>query len=348
MNNNARNIFFSILLSIGMMLLVSPFALYWFIHGDYNRYIWIISGPFPLSYFGGGPFQMAMGLLLFFGGAFLIALYLARNNLRRRILALILIAAMPMFISGGLILYNWRHWDAFFKSESTPLPLPNRPTIFSVDDTSTRLVDEFTNKIQNLVIQNIGQPIEGFDAFIYLEAFHGLTKADFNEVEAGEGEYIYSNGELTFTRKQTKYISSAEQAILEKGHETLLNNLRARLGSDLSINEIISRISLGQNSVSGVRGTILLGPACPIIKNPLEEECADKPVFGTFIVKNAMGNQEHARFSTDANGKFLVHLPPGEYSIESETPLGPGIQAHLVEIKLGEISEYKITFDAGI
>jgi len=56
----------SILSGIGTMFIFSPILLYWWIHGDYNRYLWIISGPFPYSHFGGGPFQLVL-----YGGLFL-------------------------------------------------------------------------------------------------------------------------------------------------------------------------------------------------------------------------------------------------------------------------------------
>lgn len=49
-----------ILLCVGSVFLFSPILLYWFIHGSYERYIWIIHQPFPLSSFGGGPFQLWM------------------------------------------------------------------------------------------------------------------------------------------------------------------------------------------------------------------------------------------------------------------------------------------------
>ena len=35
----------SLLIGLGVIAAFSPFALYWWIHGDYNRYIWIIQGP---------------------------------------------------------------------------------------------------------------------------------------------------------------------------------------------------------------------------------------------------------------------------------------------------------------
>ncbi|OGZ42072.1 MAG: hypothetical protein A3C80_01490 [Candidatus Ryanbacteria bacterium RIFCSPHIGHO2_02_FULL_45_43] len=102
------------------------------------------------------------------------------------------------------------------------------------------------------------------------------------------------------------------------------------------------------DGTSGVKGTILLGPTCPVMREPPEPECSDKPIQGAFIVQNVIGSAEYARFRTDTNGRFLVHLPAGEYSIIWENPLGPGIQGHLVNVIAGETSEYTITFDTGI
>lgn len=70
----------SALLGVGFLFLASPFALYWWIHGDYERYVWIISGPPPFDSFGGGPFQALM-----YGGLFLIGLLLMAMALAVRV-----------------------------------------------------------------------------------------------------------------------------------------------------------------------------------------------------------------------------------------------------------------------
>lgn len=75
MKNTIIEFLFSLLAGIGSIFLVSPFILNWWIHGNYDRYIWIISGPSPYNKFGGGPFQMAMYLGLFLVGIVLIVLY---------------------------------------------------------------------------------------------------------------------------------------------------------------------------------------------------------------------------------------------------------------------------------
>lgn len=62
----------SALLGVGLLFLASPFALFWWIHEDCERYVWIISGPPPFDSFGSGPFQALM-----YGGLFLIGLLIS-------------------------------------------------------------------------------------------------------------------------------------------------------------------------------------------------------------------------------------------------------------------------------
>ncbi|MEX2405468.1 MAG: hypothetical protein WD579_02585 [Candidatus Paceibacterota bacterium] len=122
----------------------------------------------------------------------------------------------------------------------------NRDSVFpkSHDGVATEESAEFTKSIQGFVLENFGQPIDsGFTAPMYLEAFPGLVEADFDGVETSEGKYTYLDNELTFMRKKVGYISTFDEAILENGHKTLLNNLRARFGSRISVDEIITRIT---------------------------------------------------------------------------------------------------------
>jgi len=72
-----KKIILALFLVLGSVIVISPVALYWFIHGDYDRYIWIISGQYPLSSLGGGPFQMFVYAGLFILGISLILLAIA-------------------------------------------------------------------------------------------------------------------------------------------------------------------------------------------------------------------------------------------------------------------------------
>lgn len=71
------------LFGAGLLLVVSPVILYWFIHGDPERYLWIISGPPPFSSFGGGPFQLYVYAGLVFSGLLLIAAGIVALRRRR-------------------------------------------------------------------------------------------------------------------------------------------------------------------------------------------------------------------------------------------------------------------------
>lgn len=71
----------STLFGLGVIFMISPFLLNWWIHDSYEQYIWIISGPDPYNKFGGGSYQLYMYLYLFligaiiFTGAFLLRKY---------------------------------------------------------------------------------------------------------------------------------------------------------------------------------------------------------------------------------------------------------------------------------
>lgn len=68
---------------------------------------------------------------------------------------------------------------------------------------------------------------------------------------------------------------------------------------------------------SGVRGTVLLGPTCPVMRDPPDPECADKP-YGTRLVITAADSVRVVReVESDASGSFAVPLPRGTYTIRS-------------------------------
>lgn len=75
MKKQLTSVFISdLLLGLGFIFIISPAILYWFIHGNYERYIWILNGPYPFSHFGGGPFQLFMSVGLFVVGIALIVI----------------------------------------------------------------------------------------------------------------------------------------------------------------------------------------------------------------------------------------------------------------------------------
>ncbi len=69
---------------------------------------------------------------------------------------------------------------------------------------------------------------------------------------------------------------------------------------------------------SGVRGTVMLGPTCPVMQNPPAAGCADKP-YATTVTVFRVGDSVHA-FATGqstADGTFSFSLPPGAYTLDA-------------------------------
>lgn len=53
-----------VLTGLGLLGLAIPLLFYRWIHGDSDRYLWIINQKFPCSAMGGGPFQLLMLIVL--------------------------------------------------------------------------------------------------------------------------------------------------------------------------------------------------------------------------------------------------------------------------------------------
>ena len=70
---------------------------------------------------------------------------------------------------------------------------------------------------------------------------------------------------------------------------------------------------------SGVEGTVLAGPRCPIGVEP-GLDCADYPVEADLEVQDSSGRVV-ARARSDEQGDFRIGLHPGEYLL---VPLRPG------------------------
>ncbi len=99
---------------------------------------------------------------------------------------------------------------------------------------------------------------------------------------------------------------------------------------------------------SGVKGQVFIGPMCPVVREG--EECPDQPYQTTLTVFNFDG-QEVMRFETDAEGKFQVGLPPGDYVLHPETPEGrplPSAPDVPFTVTPDEFTNIIVTYDSGI
>ena len=113
---------------------------------------------------------------------------------------------------------------------------------FTNNENSKYFMDQMVAK----GVEDVGQPIEGFDNNLLVMAFPGLVNTDFQGVETFEGHYELKNGIVEMIRDKSSPISSAERTVSEDGYKTLLENLVRRLNmkadSRAAIDTIIAKI----------------------------------------------------------------------------------------------------------
>jgi hypothetical protein len=109
-----------------------------------------------------------------------------------------------------------------------------------------------------------------------------------------------------------------------------------------------ARSGTGSGTVSsGVRGTVLAGPQCPV--EVVGSPCPDVPVKDTEVQAIQEGTVV-ASDQTDADGRFQIPLPPGRYSIAAALGSSDLQTARpvVVTVKAGRFAETTISVDTGI
>ncbi|OGY61172.1 MAG: hypothetical protein A3F99_00740 [Candidatus Colwellbacteria bacterium RIFCSPLOWO2_12_FULL_43_11] len=113
----------------------------------------------------------------------------------------------------------------------------------------------------------------------------------------------------------------------------------------------LSSLPINNTSVSAVNGLVLLGPTCPVVKDPPEEQCADKPYKTNLALTTNDGARVIKEFSSDENGRFIVEAPPGEYSIRSAVAsnIWPYCSSNeTIKLEAGSSVETTVSCDTGI
>jgi hypothetical protein len=98
----------------------------------------------------------------------------------------------------------------------------------------------------------------------------------------------------------------------------------------------------------GIAGQALAGPTCPVVK-PGDPSCNDRPVVGaSILIRDATGTVV-AQMITDANGRFHVSVPPGDYRVEPQPVEGLMGGANTIDVTVGAtFKEVQISYDTGI
>jgi hypothetical protein len=93
------------------------------------------------------------------------------------------------------------------------------------------------------------------------------------------------------------------------------------------------------------------GPTCPVVSDPPDPECADRPVDGAEIIVQRADGEEVARMTTDADGQALLAVESGSYILVPQPVEGLLGTAASVEVTVREGAEtdpVTIAYDTGI
>lgn len=101
----------------------------------------------------------------------------------------------------------------------------------------------------------------------------------------------------------------------------------------------------------GIGGIVTSGPTCPVVTDPPDPDCADRPVAGAVLVIQDPAGAEVARVSSGADGRFWVELGPGAYRVVPQPVEGLMGTAEPMEVQVGAgepVIELAVAYDTGI
>jgi len=112
-----------------------------------------------------------------------------------------------------------------------------------------------------------------------------------------------------------------------------------------------SDLKVHGNPHSGIVGQVFLVGYCAV-ERPPDQDCPPQPLQVTVGVRSTAGDPI-GQFTTTADGRFHVHLPPGDYVLVLLDPQGePYIpffaEPVAVTVERKELTTVTMTFDAQI
>ena len=106
-----------------------------------------------------------------------------------------------------------------------------------------------------------------------------------------------------------------------------------------------------ESAGSAIQVTVHAGPTCPVVSDPPDPDCDDRPVEGAVIVVQDESGAEVTRMTSDGDGAAAVELAPGRYVLVAQSVDGLMGTAQPVTVTLVrglEAELVTITYDTGI
>ncbi len=106
-----------------------------------------------------------------------------------------------------------------------------------------------------------------------------------------------------------------------------------------------------EGSMGTILGNVLLGPTCPVVQNPPDPNCADKPYQTDLVLTTPDQSKELEKFSSDSYGVFRLEVLPGAYAIRSAAAaniLPYCTSNETIQVRANETSDAIVFCDTGI
>ena len=97
-----------------------------------------------------------------------------------------------------------------------------------------------------------------------------------------------------------------------------------------------------------VEGYVHAGPTCPVMSDPPDPNCADRPVDGAELVVWGPADNEVARTQSNKQGRFSLDLPAGSYTLVPQQVEGLLGTAPMQEITVPDSAVLDVAYDTGI
>ena len=100
-----------------------------------------------------------------------------------------------------------------------------------------------------------------------------------------------------------------------------------------------------------MEGVALAGPTCPVVTDPPDPACEDRPVAGARVRVLGPDGSEVAILVTDDEGRFSIELAPGSYELVPQPVTGlMGTAAPVtIDVEDGvEAEPVTLAYDTGI
>jgi hypothetical protein len=99
---------------------------------------------------------------------------------------------------------------------------------------------------------------------------------------------------------------------------------------------------------SGVEGVALVGPTCPVERDPPDPECDDRPLAEA-TVRAQQGDRVVGETETDAQGRFRLPLAPGDYQLFTSGGIAPfAVPAETARVVANRFTQVELQVDSGI